>query len=86
MLVCARKVGESLLIGDEIVVTLVRIGPNSCRIGVKAPKEFNIVRDELVASHPIQESNDGLRDLGQRVIDPLDVADAYTEQAMIDHG
>ena len=53
MLVCSRKVGERLLIGSEIVVTVVRIGPNACRIGIDAPKELNIVRDELVG-HPIQ--------------------------------
>lgn len=79
MLVCGRKVGERLLVGDNIVVTLVRIGPNACRIGIDAPKELNIVREELVG-HPIQVSEADISDLGRRLFDPLGVAEAYEEE------
>jgi carbon storage regulator len=37
---------ERILIGDSITITLVRIGPNSVRIGIDAPKEMNIKRTE----------------------------------------
>ena len=47
MLVLSRKLGERILIGDDVAVTLVRIGPNSVRIGIEAPRELNIVREEL---------------------------------------
>lgn len=47
MLVLSRKFGERVLIGDNVVVTVVRIGPNSVRLGIQAPKEMNILRDEL---------------------------------------
>lgn len=47
MLVLSRKPGERILIGDEIAVTIVRIGPNTVRIGIDAPRHMNIVRDEL---------------------------------------
>lgn len=47
MLVLSRKTSERILIGDEIVITVVRIGPNSVRIGIEAPKAMNIVREEL---------------------------------------
>ena len=47
MLVLSRKTSERILIGDEIAITIVRIGPNSVRIGVEAPKTMNIVREEL---------------------------------------
>jgi len=47
MLVLSRKPGERILIGDEIAVTVVRIGPNTVRIGIEAPRHMNIVRDEL---------------------------------------
>ncbi|MCA9086540.1 MAG: carbon storage regulator [Planctomycetaceae bacterium] len=47
MLVLSRKAGERILIGDEITVTVVRIGPNSVRIGIEAPRDMNIVREEL---------------------------------------
>ena len=46
MLVLSRKVGEKLIIGD-IVVTIVRIGPSTVRIGIEAPRDVNIVRAEL---------------------------------------
>ncbi|RMG36329.1 MAG: carbon storage regulator [Planctomycetota bacterium] len=49
MLVLSRKVGERVLIGDQIAVTVVRIGPNAVRLGIEAPKELNIVREELLA-------------------------------------
>lgn len=47
MLVLSRKPGEKILIGDQIVLTIVRIGPNTVRIGIDAPREMNIVRQEL---------------------------------------
>lgn len=47
MLVLSRKPGERILIGDEIAVTVVRIGPNNVRIGIEAPRSMNIVREEL---------------------------------------
>ncbi len=47
MLVLSRKTSERILIGDEIAITIVRIGPNSVRIGIEAPKSMNIVREEL---------------------------------------
>ena len=50
MLVLSRKTGERLLIGDEIVITVVRIGPKTVRIGIDAPTDIKIVREELVVS------------------------------------
>lgn len=47
MLVLSRKAGERILIGDDVAITVVRIGPNSVRIGIEAPREMNIVREEL---------------------------------------
>ncbi len=47
MLVLSRKPGERILIGEDISVTVVRIGPNTVRLGIDAPKDKNIVREEL---------------------------------------
>ena len=47
MLVLSRKPGEKILIGDNVTVTIVRIGPNTVRIGIEAPRNMNIVREEL---------------------------------------
>lgn len=49
MLVLARKVNEVLLIGDEVLVTVLRIGPNSVRLGIEAPAHMDIVRQEIVS-------------------------------------
>jgi len=47
MLVLSRKVGERILIGDKIAVTIVRVAQGSVRIGVEAPDSMQIVREEL---------------------------------------
>jgi carbon storage regulator len=47
MLVLSRKVGEKLLIGDHIEITVVRLSTNSVRLGVDAPRSFQIVRQEI---------------------------------------
>lgn len=51
MLVLSRKPGERILIGDNVAVTIVRIGPNTVRVGIDAPRDMNIVREELKV-HP----------------------------------
>ena len=47
MLVLSRKPGERILIGNDVKITVIRIGPNSVRIGIDAPGHLNIVREEL---------------------------------------
>ncbi len=47
MLVLSRKSGERILIGEDIKITVIRIGPNSVRIGIDAPGSLNIAREEL---------------------------------------
>ncbi len=47
MLVLSRKVGEKILIGDQISVTVVRLGQGAVRIGVEAPDDLTIVREEI---------------------------------------
>ena len=49
MLVLSRKVGEQIVVGDGIVITVVRMGQGSVRIGVEAPNEMAIMRQELIA-------------------------------------
>lgn len=56
MLVLSRKPGERILIGDEVIVTIVRIGPNNVRLGIDAPREMNIVREELCVDMPAKQA------------------------------
>ena len=64
MLVLSRKPGEKILIGDNVTVTIVRIGPNTVRIGIEAPRDMNIVREELCepAGH-IEDLTNGHHDV-----------------------
>lgn len=47
MLVITRKLGEGLMISDDIKITVIEVGKDRVRIGIDAPKEVRIVRDEL---------------------------------------
>lgn len=47
MLVLSRRVGERIQIGDQVVVTVVRIGAGVVRIGVEAPDEMVVMREEI---------------------------------------
>lgn len=48
MLVLSRKVGEKIIIGDDIIITLVSVDRGKVRIGIEADKKINIRREELV--------------------------------------
>jgi carbon storage regulator len=47
VLVLSRKIGERILIGDKIAITVVKIGHGGVRIGIEAPTELAVVREEL---------------------------------------
>lgn len=48
MLVLSRKRGETIVIGDKVQITIVRIGGETVRIGITAPKNVPILRKELL--------------------------------------
>jgi len=47
MLVLSRKIGESIVVGDDITITVQRIAGNRVAIGVNAPDQVRILRGEL---------------------------------------
>ncbi len=48
MLILSRKKDESILIGDNIKITIVDFRNNLVRVGIEAPKDLTILREELV--------------------------------------
>mgnify|MGYP000748118979 CR=1 FL=1 len=54
MLILTRRVGESLMIGDDVTITVLGVKGNQVRVGVDAPKEVAAHREEIL--NQIEES------------------------------
>jgi carbon storage regulator len=54
MLILSRKLGESVIVADEIVIRIVELRRSRVRIGIEAPLEISIRRGELVDEAPFR--------------------------------
>lgn len=74
MLILTRKAGESILIGDDIEVTITSIDQNKVRVGIKGPAHVPIYREELYRK--IQKENRAAALIGKEEFEGL--LNAYT--------
>ena len=56
MLILTRRVGETLMVGDDITVTVLGVKGNQVRIGVNAPKDVAVHREEIFDRIKLEES------------------------------
>lgn len=55
MLVLSRRVGESIMIGPDVVVTVLEVRPDLVRIGINAPRDVEVHREEVFVE--VQQAN-----------------------------
>lgn len=59
MLILTRRVGESLMIGDDVTVTVLGVKGNQVRVGVDAPKDVAVHREEIYERIQKEQENSG---------------------------
>ncbi len=59
MLILTRRVGETLMVGDDVTVTVLGVKGNQVRIGVNAPKDVSVHREEIYQRIQKEKEQDG---------------------------
>lgn len=64
MLILTRRVGETLMIGDNVTVTVLGVKGNQVRIGINAPKDLAVHREEIYQRIKREQTDGGTPDAG----------------------
>ncbi len=67
MLILTRRVGETVVIGDDVDITVLGVKGNQVRLGIKAPKEITVHREEIYQRISREQNGNGRLDLGEAV-------------------
>lgn len=65
MLILTRRVGETLMIGDEVSVTVLGINGNQTKIGINAPREVPVHREEIYERIKAEEHHQEIGNTGE---------------------
>jgi carbon storage regulator len=69
MLILTRRVGETVMIGNEVTVTVLGVKGNQVRIGVNAPKDVAVHREEIYERIKREGEDAGLDSPNDKVVD-----------------
>ncbi len=71
MLVVTRKTDESLIIADNIEITVLEVSRDRVKIGISAPKDIKIIRNELIDTQNINKDSGSSRELPKKALEAL---------------
>jgi len=74
MLVLTRRANQSIVIGNEVVVTVLEVRGDQVRLGITAPRSIDVHREEVYKA--LQEANREAVDITGDALDPAAVTDA----------